>query len=67
MKKQLVAKWSCLDAFKARRMLMAVLLLCRRSYKELLDGSSWHLLAQLPGLSSNVAGSHVGKAYRMSS
>jgi hypothetical protein len=43
------------------------LLLCRRSYKELLDGSSWHLLAHLPGLSSNTAGSHVGKAYHMSS
>ncbi|KAF6253169.1 hypothetical protein COO60DRAFT_1670071 [Scenedesmus sp. NREL 46B-D3] len=39
----------------------------RRSYKELLDGSSWHLLAQPQGLSSNGPGSHVGKAYRTSS
>jgi hypothetical protein len=44
-----------------------LLLLRRRAYKELLDGSSWHLLAQLPGLSSSGPGSHVGKAYRMSS
>ncbi|WIA19316.1 hypothetical protein OEZ85_003949 [Tetradesmus obliquus] len=52
---------------QARRELDQIDTANRRGYKELLDNSSWHLLAQLPGLSSNAPGSHVGKAYRMSS
>lgn len=34
----------------------------RRAYKELVENSSWHLLA----LTDGMEGSHVGKAYRTS-
>lgn len=51
---------------QARRELDQLEVSNRRAYKDLVDGSSWVLLAKLPALSGSGPGSHVGKAYRMS-